>query len=97
MGKCLSDLDVGGCIFFENLSIETFNISFESRQNMHRLSRQNMHRFGTKIIRTKERGEILQLKYLYTIKKTYVTPLLVLMYSPLLNSNFMIYTCLVCT
>ncbi len=29
----LSDLDVGACIFYENMPIETFNISFESTQN----------------------------------------------------------------
>ena len=28
-----SDLDVGTCIFLENVSIEIFNISFESTQN----------------------------------------------------------------
>ena len=28
-----SDLDVGACIFYENVPIETFNISFESTQN----------------------------------------------------------------
>ena len=28
-----SDLDVGACIFYKNVPIETFNISFESTQN----------------------------------------------------------------
>ena len=30
-----SELDVAACIFFENVSIEIFNISFESTQNKH--------------------------------------------------------------
>ena len=44
MPICFSDLDVGACtgIFSENVPIETFNISFESTQNM--------QQYATKII-----------------------------------------------
>ena len=44
----LSDLDVGACIFYENVSIETFNISFESTQNM--------QQYGTKITCAEVKG-----------------------------------------
>ena len=36
-----SNLNVGGCIFYENVPIETFNISFESTHNK--------QQYGTKI------------------------------------------------
>ena len=42
-----SDLDVGTCIFYENVPIETFNISIESTQNQ--------QQYGTKITCTKAR------------------------------------------
>ena len=42
LAEFYSGLDVGACIFQENVSIETFNISFESTQNK--------QQYGTKII-----------------------------------------------
>ena len=44
----LSDRAVGACIFKENVSLETFNISFESTQNM--------QQYGTKVT-TQRYGE----------------------------------------
>ena len=45
------DLDVGECIIKENVPIETFNISFESTQNM--------QQYGTKIACTEVRKKLL--------------------------------------
>ena len=47
-----SDLDVGACIFQENMSIETLNISFESTRNK--------QQYGTKITCTEVRGKKLR-------------------------------------
>ena len=46
--QILSDLDVGACIFHENVPIETLSISFESTQNK--------QQYGTKITSTEVRG-----------------------------------------
>ena len=33
--KKIGDLDIGACIFLENVPIATFNVSFESTQRKH--------------------------------------------------------------
>ena len=44
-----SDLDVGACIFYENVPIGTWHLSFQSTQNK--------HQYGTKITCTEVRGK----------------------------------------
>ena len=60
MCRFFCELDVGACIFYENVSIETFNISFEGTQNK--------LQYGTNIISTEVRKRLWCLERVTTYR-----------------------------